>query len=506
MRADSRSVNASRNIVFGTINRFVTLCLPFVTRTIMLYLLGAEFLGIGSLFSSILSFLSLAELGLSSAIVFQMYKPIAQNNTIEVNALLKYYRRFYRIIGTIMLSIGTVLLPIIPFTIKGNPPAGVNVYILYYIYLINSVLSYFFAGYKQCLLTASQRSDITNNISTVLNLILQFGQILALYFTRSIYVYACVPIICTAITNLLNAYITRKKFPQYRPEGEVEDDIKLGIRKRISGLFGTKLNSIVVHSSDTLVISAFLGLTVTAQYGNYYYIMNAVCGFVMVFYSSLTAGIGNKIVTETTEECYSLFKNLSFVNAWMVGFASCCFVCLYQPFMKLWVGEDLMFDLFFVIIFTLYFFVYEIQRTILTFKDAAGLWYEDRMRPYVSMIINVVFNIILVQFIGIYGIVISTILAFLISVPWANKVLFKNLFKLPAYKNILSILGYLVITIAATTVCYLVCTLFADGWLGLAERVLACLIIPNLMFVLAFFKTTYFKNMLAFIKRFLHIS
>ena len=503
--SNSVTKNALRNIAFGSLNRVTALLLPFVTRTVTLQLLGASYLGIGTLFSSILSFLSLTELGLGSAIVYSMYKPIAENDTHTIGALLSFYKKLYRIIGIIVLVLGTLILPLVPFLIKGDAPTGINVYVLYYIYLVNSVISYFFAGYRQSLLTAHQRSDITSNISSVVNICVQAGQILALCLTHNFYVYAFVPIVGTLSTNFVNWIITTKKYSHIKCNGDISDDTKNEIKRKITGLFGTKLNSIVVHSADTIVISAFLGLTLTAQYGNYYYIMNAVCGFVAVFYTSITAGVGSKLVTDGVESNLRLFKNLSFINAWMVSWCCVCFLCLYEPFMKLWVGEEMSLGIEFVVLMVAYFFIYEIQRTVLTFKDAAGLWNKDKMRPYVSMTVNVVSNLLLVQFFGIYGIVLSTILAFMISLPWANHVLFKNLFQRNSIQNIFSIFKYFVITVASCIATYFVCGFCGDTMAWFIVRVVMCVIIPNLIMLLCFYRTQEFEYLKAkigsFIKR-----
>ena len=497
--SESRTKNASRNIIFGFANRFVVLCLPFVTRTIILYLLGAEYLGIGTLFSSVLSFLSLAELGLGSAIVYSMYKPIAENNIDEIGALLNFYKKLYRIIGIVVLTVGSLLLPFIPYLMKGGAPQNLNPYLLYYLYLINSVISYFFAGYKQSLLTSHQRSDIISNISTLISIFIQVGQIVLLCVTRSLYTYAIVPICGTILTNICIAIITKRKYPDIKCEGDISSDIKNEIKTKIGGLFGTKLNSIVVHSADTLIISAFLGLSMTAKYGNYYYIMNAICGFIMVFYSSMTAGIGNKLVVDSIEENYKFFKNMNFINAWIVGWCSICLLCLYEPFTELWVGDSMKLGIVFVILMVVYFYIYMIQRNILTFKDAAGLWNKDWMRPYISMALNVVSNLVLVRIIGIYGIVVSTIMAFLISVPWVNSVLFKNLFKLSPAKNLFAILKYFIFTVAIACVTYLICGLCMEGFVGLIQRAIICCVVPNIFFILFFFKTSEFVYLKDFI-------
>ena len=495
--SDSRTKNAARNIVFGFLNKFVSLILPFVTRTLILHLLGKNYLGIGTLFSSILSFLSLTELGVGAAIVYSMYKPMAEKDDDRICALLNFYKNMYRLIGVAVLVIGTVILPFVPMLTKGDAPAEMNIYILYYLYLINSVISYFCFGYKRSILVAAQRSDITSNINTVIGLVVQIGQVFLLYLTRDFYVYAFAPIVGTVVNNLSVAIVTKKKYPQYTGRGTLEKSVKKEILDKITGLFGTKLNTVVVHSSDVIVLSAFMGLGVTAMYGNYHYIMSSVCGFVMMFFSSMTAGIGNKIVTDTLEESYNLFKKLSFVKFWIVGLGSVAFLCLYEPFMKLWMGNDMKLGLPFVICMALYFFVYEIQRTIFAFKDAVGLWQKDKLRPYVSMAINMVGNLVLVNWFGVSGVVIATMLSFLLTLPWINSILFKNLFThVKPIENLIRILKYFIVTLLACVATYLPSTLLGDSYLDFGIRILMCLVIPNVIFALIFFRTPEFKYFL----------
>lgn len=502
---ESRTKNTTRNIVFGVLNKFVAIGMPFVTRTIILYFLGASYLGIGTLFSSVLSFLSLAELGFGAALVYSMYKPIAENDIAKVSALLKYYRKIYRIIGSVMLVVGTLLVPAIPFLIKGNPPEGINVYVLYYIYLINSVISYFFAGYRQSLIVAHQRKDINSKISTLITLFVQLFEILALVITRNFYIYAFVPVLGTIITNITTSYVTKKMYPEIDCRGVLDEQTKSEIKKKISGLLGTKLNSIVIHSSDTIVISAFLGLTLTAKYGNYYYIMNAVCAFIAIIFSSLTASVGDKIARESADNVYTLFRKIQFVNVWIVGCCSAYFVCLYEPFVKIWVGEEMQLGVGFAVLMTLYFLIYEIQKTILTFKDAAGLWHKDKLRPYVSMLINVISNLVLVRIIGIYGIVLSSILAFMISVPWINKVLFNNLFNRSSLKNLLWILSMILLIIVVSGLSYFLCSFCPEGIIGLALRTIVCTFVSNFVLLFVFRKNSDFgfvkKIFVRFIKK-----
>lgn len=494
--AGNRTKNVSRIAIFGFLYKFVCLILPFITRTLILYLLGTSSLGIGSLFSSILSFLSLAELGFGSTIVYAMYKPISENDIETIGALLKYFRKIYRLVGITVLVIGALLMPFLPELTKKESVDGINIYVLFSIYLTNSVISYFFAGYKQSLLTAHQRGDIIYKIATVVTILVRLSEIFAIYFTKSLYVYAFMSIIGTVITNVIISIVTNRMYPEIKCKGEISNDERLEIKKRITGLIGTNMNSVVVNQADNIVISYFLGLTVVAVYGNYLTIYHAVTGFIMMFFNSMTSSIGNKLVTDNIENSYTLFKKISFINYWIVGWCSICMLCLYQPFMELWVGKNLMLPLSTVILISFYLYIYQIQRAILIFKDAAGLWYEDRFRPYVSMIFNLVSNIILVQFMGLNGVVISSIIAFFMSIIWCNNVVFKHLFCKSTVSNLIEMLKHTIVTIFVAVGTYFLCSIMKNGIVGLIERAIICIVVPNLIYMFIYHRTIEFRNLL----------
>lgn len=489
---NSRTKNVSRNIVFGFVDKISVLLLPFITRTLLLYLMGTGSVGISSLFTSILSFLSLAELGFGQAVVYSMYKPVAENDTDTICALLKYYRGLYRIIGFTISIIGVLLLPALPYLIHGNAPENVNIYILYLIYLLNTVISYFFAGYKQSLLTAYQRTDIRHKIALLITIIVRVLEIIVIVLSKNLYLYASVSIFGTIITNIIVAHVTTKMYPNVICKGEVNNEQRTEIKKKLAGLFGNKLNSIVIHQADTLVISSFLGLTMLTQYGNYYFILNAVSGFIMIIFNSMTSSVGNKIALDSNEEVFKLYERLNFINNWLVGWCSICMLCLFQPFMIIWVKESLVLPPLMSILMALYFYVYQIQRTTFVFKDASGMWYEDRYRPYISMVINLVSNIVLVNIIGVYGVIISTIIAFLISLPWGNYLIFKLLFKRASLKNLFKMILDFIITFIIGAITYLICTIFSASIIGLVIRLIVCMIFPNVIYIIIYHKSEQF--------------
>lgn len=498
-----RTENTIRNVFYGTAYKFVCIIGPFAVRTVMIYIMGNEYVGLGSLFTSILSFLSLAELGVGSALVFSMYKPIAEDDIAMINALYHLYKKIYRIIGSIIFVIGVGIVPFLSKLVGTDLPPDTNLYILYAIYLFNTILSYWVYGYKQALLIAFQRSDIISKRSLIIQLIMYIAQISCLYITRNYYVYIINLPIATIITNIANKIIVDKMFPQYKCQGKVSKEVELSIKKNVLALFGTKANSIVLHATDNIVISAFLGLAIVGKYGNYYYIMNSVAAFLKMIYSSITAGLGNSLETESINKNYSIFKALSFLNAWIVMFCSCCLLCLYQPFMKIWVKDKNMFGLDVVILLVVYFYTYMIRRIILTYKDAAGIWWEDRFRPYAVMIINLGLNVLLCQAIGICGIIISTIISMLVAIPWENYTVFKYVFKKGQRQYYIEMLSYFLISVILCFGTGLVCSKFPYSVLFLFVRLAVCVVIPNAVWMILFCKKdeyTYAKRIFMQIK------
>lgn len=497
----ARTQNTVRNIVFGSIYRIINIVLPFISRTAILYIMGTKYLGLSSLFSSILSFLSLAELGMGGAMVYSMYKPIAQNDNITICALLNLYRRFYRIIGIVILVLGMLLMPFLKLLIHDEIPGDVNLYVLYLLYLLNAVLSYWLFAYKSALLQAYQRNDIESKIAMFVTLLSYVVMLFFLFVTRNYYAYIIWLPIFTILTNVLRMIYVDRYFPDLKPKGEIGKELKASITQKVKALIGTKLNTVVLNAADNIVMSAFLGLTVTAMYGNYYYIMSSIIGFLGICYSAMTAGLGNSIATETLEKNYTDFLKFSFINSWLVGWCTVCLVCLYQPFMYLWAGKNLMFSYGIVLQFGLYFYIYQIRKIPVTYKDAAGIWWEDRFRPYVCMAVNVVLNIVLVQVIGVSGIILSTVFSLLISIPWENYTIFKYIFQRSSKEYYKKMFSYAIIMIIAGSVTYFLCGLFDNGISQLFMRAVICVVVPNVIFGVANCRRKEFHESMILVQR-----
>ncbi len=494
----NKTKNATRNVFFGTILKLYEILVPFIFRTVMVHTIGVQYLGLNSLFISVLRVLNLAELGVGSAMVFSMYKPIAENDTVRVNALMRLYRLYYRVIGLVIAVVGLALTPFIPRLIHGKVPADMNVYILYLLNLSVTVLSYWLFAYKNSILHAYQRTDLISKVGLGAFTFKYAMQLVSLVYFKNYYLYVIFRIIAQILTNIVTAVVSHKYYPQYRPQGELPKDEVSQINARIRDLFTAKLGGTIIHSADTIVISAFLGLTMLAKFQNYYYILSSIMAFVTILNTSVVAGIGNSLITKSRSENYQEFRSFSFLQYWIIGFCVCCFSTLFQPFMKLWMGEKLMFPYPFVILICLVFAGERIVMMMSVYKDAGGIWHEDRFRPLVSGVCNLVINVIMVQFLGIYGIVLSTVISyFLISIPWIIKNVFGLIFtdeSMGAFAA--DLVRWALLIAAAAVINYQVCNLVPLQGIGeIAAKLVISIIIPNALFILLFHKKQEFKTL-----------
>ncbi|MGG7136786.1 lipopolysaccharide biosynthesis protein [Bifidobacterium catenulatum] len=500
----NRTQNATRNIVFGVILKLYQILLPFAMRTAMIYLMGVEYLGLNSLFTSVLQVLNLAELGVGSAMVYSMYKPIAENDKPMVCALLKLYKKYYFFIGLIIACAGVLLTPLIPKLISGTIPGQLNIYILYLLNLAATVMTYWLFAYKNSLLQANQRSDIASKI-TILTTSLQYAlQLVVLWLFHDYYLYIIVMLFTQAMANIVTAIAASRLYPDLGPKGTLPDKTIKTINQRIKDLFTAKLGATIVNSADTIVISAFLGLTVLAMYQNYYFIMSSVMGVLTVVFSSCLAGVGNSMVMESAEKNYNDFRVLTFLINWIVTVCMCCFATVYQPFIELWVGKKYIFSETVVAFFCIYFYLVTMQQVNGMYKDAAGVWHQDRFRPLIAAMVNLLLNLALVRIWGIYAILLSTIISYLfISMPWMVSNVFKYVFHRSWRKFACEFSLYFLVACIITFLCRMICVITGAMplYVQIAFNLLVSLLASNMLLLIIYKKSAYYIQMINLIDK-----
>lgn len=426
-----RVKKAKQNILYGFLQVIVSKFLPFITRTILIYRFGVDYLGMSSLFASILSVLSLMELGFGTAVVYSMYKPAAEDDTDQICAYLSYYWKIYHFIGLAILAVGLVLIPFLNQLIHDPVlPGELNLYICYLIFLGNAVISYLLYGFMTAIPLAYQRRDILSKVDIVLSVLQCSVKIIVLLTSSNFYMYLLSIPALTVIRNLVTAGTIKRRYPELKCRGELSTDQKRDLNKRVYGLVIEKITSVSRNSIDTLCISAFIGLVVTGMYNNYYFVMTSIISFSTMVLNSMMASVGNSIAVESREKNYADMRMFDYIYTGIAGWATVCMLCLYQPFIKVWLGEGMMLGMPVVLGLCAYFYILKSGDIRYVYHEGNGLWHESRFIMISEAVVNIIMNIVLCKIMGVFGIILATVISvFITNFIFCPRLLFRLYFQ-----------------------------------------------------------------------------
>lgn len=490
------------NAVVATLASAVGMVLGFVTQKVFLECLGLEYSGANGLFTNIMSMLCIVELGIGSAIVYNLYKPIAENNKEKIISLMYFYRKCYRILAAIIFGLGLILLPFVPFFV-GENSIQESMYLLYFLALIDTVFSYLLS-YKRSILMANQENYIVNLVHMGYLIFMNLFEIGLLYMTKNYILYLVSRIIFRIAENLVITLIANKKYPYINAKHyeKLSKDIQNDIFTKVKGLFFHKIGAFIVGSTSYIVISTIRGLKDAGIYNNYYLIFNSISILLSQIFYSIVSSVGNLLVNEDEKKSYEVYEKLTLFNFWIYALCSVGLFAVLQPFITWWIGDKYLLPIYAVIWLAIYFYVQGMRKTINLFKEAAGIFYEDRRIPVLESIINLVCAIVCVHFFGIAGVfmagVVSSLLLFLYSYP---KYVYTKLFKKKYMDFIFEQLKLFIIMFAMLGATYGLISLINVGnpLLQFFINGITTLVVVNLVFWILFRKTdeyNYFKWLL----------
>lgn len=500
---DGRRKNATRNLLFGFLNKILQIVLPFVTRTALIYVLGVEYVGLNALFVSLLNVLSLAELGIGSAMVYSMYRPFADGDNATLSALLALYKKLYRFIGLAVLVIGLGALPFLPYLVHGSLPIGIDLYVLYIIYLVNSVIGYFLFAYRQSAFIASQRTDILSNINSSILLLSSITQIALLIAVQNYYAYIIVLPIFTCVSNIVTALLFQKRFPYLACRGKISPVLAIEIKRNVVGILTQKVGTIALSSAPSIIVSAFLGLTALGLFNNYQYMITALFSLLAIIQTSIIPSVGNSLVSTERKKNYADFRKFLFMYTWILSCFAIAFLCLAQPFVEIWLGDTRILPFNVVIVMSVYIYTFKMNDMVYVYREAAGIWREGMFIPLVAAVVNVIVSILLVRLVGLPGALVGSIVSLLmVYTPWYTRVLFVCYFD--DKRKWLGYLGrqfrYLAVCLVAASVTYsVVAAIPLSGILGLLVKGVTTLLLSNIMLLLCEYRTPEFRDSARFI-------
>ena len=348
-----------------------------------------------------------------------------------------------------------------------------NIYILFAVYLMNTVVSYWMFAYKRILFSANQRYDIETSIASVVLLAQYIIQIGVLLLFKNYYLYALVVLLMTIVSNILCQIVTKKKYPQYFCKGKVSREEVRVLKEKVFGSFFSKLGETVYLSVDNIVISALFGLIVLGKYGNYYFVITSLIALFAVIHNTLRPIIGNCIVVESRDVNYTRFLKINNLYLWLSALCTCCLLCLYQDFIFVWIGTEGQFDPSMVILFAVYFFVGRLSCVPSIYAESAGLWWEGRNVSAISAALNLTLNFVLGLTIGLPGILLASITsALLVTLTGRVWVLFRHYFAKDMFMGyVKSSLRILLLSVACICVVFFLSTYVkVSGWFSLIGK------------------------------------
>ena len=494
----SRIKNSFINVIVALAGQFLGIIISFVARIFFIKILGAEYLGINGLFTNILTVISLVELGIGPAIVYSLYKPLAQKDTRKVKALMQLYKKTYTIIGIVVGILGVATAPFIQYFIK-ETPEFLDVNLIFLLFVLNSAISYFFA-YKRNLIIADQHRYVATVYRYIFFALLNVLQIVFLYFTGSYLVFLSLQIISTLMENVAVERHADKMYPflKDREHEKLDSETINEIKKNTGAMVLHKIGGIVINSTDNIIISAKIGIVWVGLYSNYLLIITALDTIIGQFFASITASVGNLGVNERTGKALEVFKNVQFVNFWLISFSSVCLYYLLNPFIELWIGRDMLMSMGVVTILVINFYVQGMRKAVLTFTDALGLYWHGRYKPIVESIANLTLSILLAPKFGIAGVLIGTLISTLTTCFWIEPyILYKKGFNTVLKPYYLKYVTYTTVTLATGLLTGQLVNLIRDTTvLAFSLKLLICLLAPNFLYVLLFYRTKEFQYFL----------
>lgn len=404
-----RKLYAIRNTILALLSQVLITLILFVNRKAFAVILGKAYLGVNGLFSDILGMLAVAELGIGTAIVFALYEPIAKNDTKRVGALINFYKKAYWIIGTIMAVAGIAIIPFLPYIV--SDVVTIEHYrIIYLIVLANSIVTYFFS-YKITIITVVQKSYIQNICTTIANFVQTIGQLFVLIITKNYIFYLIIQFVCTLAMNIVLSNISNRMYPEYFKKENMTRlgrDEQKSLVKNIKALFLHRIGTFLVKGTDNIIITMFLGLVSGGVYSNYNMIFSNISRYFGLCYNAITATVGNYNVTEEKSKTEQMFYNINFLSFSGSVLVTVVLLCATESFIALWLGTDYLDSFGVTVMLALTFYLSQVRAAIYVVKNAQGIFYEDRFKPIVESIVNLVVSVIFVKKFGVVGVLIGT--------------------------------------------------------------------------------------------------
>ena len=491
MENRSRTEYSILNIATGVGGYIVNTILGFICRMVFVKCLVDDYLGVNGLFTNILSILSLAELGISGAIVYALYKPLAEHDEKKIASLVKVYGTAYKIIGIVIGIVGICLMPFLNVIIAEQPNIFESIYILYLLNLFNTVITYF-CSYRSSLLIAAQQNYIVGGINYTVTILQSIFQMIALVCTHNYMAYVLIQTMGTIVYNVTVSYIAVKKFPCIIEKNidPLPQNEKKALFKDVKDLTFYKVSGLLVNSTDNILITFFQGLATTGIASNYTLLVNTLNSLLAQIFNGLTASIGNHNAIESEEKKYEMFNFMNLMNFWIFGWATLGVVFCSSDIIRLCFGKEYVLQMKIPFIIALNFYTVGMMNAVWTYKHTLGLFRYGRFLQIITGLLNIFFSVVLGQKWGLFGILFATFLARIMTNLWYDPyAVYKHGFHKSPIHYLKRYIYFMVVLMVAAIFCHFSFKLISGSlMLRVIFEIIICSLIANMVFFVAFYK------------------
>ncbi len=493
---EGRIKHSVYNITFGVLEQVITIVLTFATRTVFIKILDDSLLGVNGLFSNILSLLSLAELGFGTAIIYGMYKPIAEKDTKKVAALMNYYKKVYHILALVILLIGLALVPFLKNIVDVDMPIH-ELVIYYLIFLSDSVFSYILAN-RTAIIEANQEYYLIKKYNMGFIILKNILQMLVLVILKNFIVYLLIQVLITFLANVYGVIIAKKKYPEAFEKVELEKEEKKSLIENVKSMMVYKIGSVFMNHTDEILISMLTGTVNVGYYSNYNMIVYSIMRFTGILFNAVKASVGNLNASDDKEKKINIFNRLSFLVDWIYGFMAVALFILLNDFIILWIGEAYIFPTLTVFAIVLNFYLKGFISTVSVYRDTTGLFRQTKYVYFVAAVLNILFSVILGKLYGVFGILIATAMAMLLTNVWFEPyMLFKQYFQMDVKPYFIARIKNVLIMVIASSILWILfqCIELLQFHIMVIFLIKLCVtaIVPNVVFLMAYFRKEEFR-------------
>lgn len=498
MERKTRTSYVIKNVSIGFILQVLTFVVTFGSRTVFIRLLGNDYLSVSGLFSNIITLLSFTELGIGSAVVYCLYKPIAENDYGKINALLNLFKKVYEVISFVVIILGLSIIPFLRYLVTETPDIKESIIIIYILYVMNTVVSYVYT-YKKSLLIADQKNYIVSIFQQAIHIFQILLQIIFLILTQNYILYLIIQIVCTLLTNIATSIYVDIKYVNIKNSRPIDVTIteKHGIVENVKSIFMYKVGSIVLNGTDNIIISLVLKTAYVGISSNYALVINAINTILMQAINGISASIGNHTICSDKKSQEDVFTQLNIVCVMVYTFCGVCLAVLLNPLILVWLGTEYLLDIDVVLSLVLSFYVLGVNMIPSSYRVSMGLFKQVKIFPLLASLINIILSVAMGKWIGLTGVFLATSIArFTCFTLVDSRMIYNSGFEVSSKKYYFNYFIHFIVFLFTYLITeYVVSLVQYGGVVGLSVKSLVCALVSSIIILIIYSRTSALRKL-----------